>query len=70
MQLDSKLPLPKLGLAQISVLQGEPINAVSILENVLADVPQWIDALQVSCNMGGVHVWHYGSVVRGFDCGC
>lgn len=46
-QLDSKLPLPKLGLAQVEVLRGQPINAVSILESVLLDVPQWIDALQV-----------------------
>lgn len=47
-QLDSKLPLPKLGLAQVEVLRGQPINAVSILESVLLDVPQWIDALQAS----------------------
>ncbi|KAL4854380.1 RNA polymerase-associated protein CTR9 [Chlorella vulgaris] len=46
-QLDPKLPLPKLGLAQMSVFVGEPINAVSMLESLLMDAPQWIDALQV-----------------------
>jgi len=46
-QLDPKLALPKLGLAQMNVLMGQPGNAVSILESVLLDVPQWIDALEV-----------------------
>ena len=46
-QLDPKAPLPKLGLAQISVLAGEPTNAASILESVLLEAPQWIDALEV-----------------------
>lgn len=47
-QLDAKLPLPKLGLAQMEVLRGQLINAVSILEGLLQDVPHWIDALQAS----------------------
>ena len=46
-QLDGKGPLPRLGLAQLSVLQGQPQNAASLLESVLADAPQWIDALEV-----------------------
>ena len=52
-QLDPKLPLPRLGLAQMSVLGGEAINAVSILESVLLDAPHWIDALEVRAQ-GGV----------------
>lgn len=46
-QLDPKLALPKLGMAQMFVLQGQPMNAASLLETVLLDVPHWIDALQV-----------------------
>ncbi|EFN52318.1 hypothetical protein CHLNCDRAFT_139104 [Chlorella variabilis] len=46
-QLDPKLPLPKLGLAQMRVMNNEPQEAASILESVLIDAPQWIDALEV-----------------------
>jgi len=49
--LDSKLTLPRLGLAQLNVLQNEAVNAASLLESVLVDAPQWIDALEVRC-------WH------------
>ena len=35
------------------MLAGEPTNAVSILENVLLEAPQWIDALEVrACSAG------------------
>jgi hypothetical protein len=35
------------------VLAGEPTNAVSILESVLLEAPQWIDALEVrACSAG------------------
>lgn len=51
-QLDGKLCLPKLGLAQLSVLQGQPQNAASLLESVLVDAPQWIDALEVRRGAG------------------
>ncbi|KAK9810525.1 hypothetical protein WJX72_012163 [[Myrmecia] bisecta] len=46
-QLDPKLPLPMLGLAQLNLLQGEHVNAVSLLEKSLAEVPSWDDALTV-----------------------
>ncbi|PRW61484.1 RNA polymerase-associated CTR9-like protein [Chlorella sorokiniana] len=45
--LDSKLTLPRLGLAQLNVLQNEAVNAASLLESVLLDAPQWIDALEM-----------------------
>lgn len=45
--LDGKLTLPRLGLAQLNVLQNEAVNAASLLESVLVDAPQWIDALEV-----------------------
>lgn len=47
--LDAKLALPRLGLAQLNVLQNEAVNAASLLESVLVDAPQWIDALEVRC---------------------
>lgn len=48
-QVDPKLPLPRLGLAQLSVLnpQQGAGNAASLLESVLVDAPHWIDALEV-----------------------
>lgn len=45
--IDPKLPLPRYGLAQMSVLQGQTINAVSALEAVLEEEPGWYDALRV-----------------------
>ena len=45
--VDGKLPLPRLGLAQMNVLQDQAVNAASLLESVLVDAPQWIDALEV-----------------------
>lgn len=46
-KLNSKLPLPLYGLAQIMVRQREYTNAVSLLERALAEVPGWPDALNM-----------------------
>lgn len=46
-QLDKGAALPRLGLAQMCVLMGQAVNAASLLESVLVDAPQWIDALEV-----------------------
>ena len=44
--LDPRAPLPRLGLGQFAVLQGEHGNAASLLESALEALPAWTDALE------------------------
>ncbi|KAK9845686.1 hypothetical protein WJX84_004302 [Apatococcus fuscideae] len=47
-KLDTKLPLPHYGLAQLNLLQDQSFHtSINLLETALQQVPGWQDALQV-----------------------
>ena len=48
LKLNPKAALPLLGLAQMTLTEGDNTNAITLLENALQLHPGWNDALMVS----------------------